>query len=56
MMRDDDGRATPDAIDAHCLVCHAATLAAGEALIARTMTVQASKLYARLHYRAELDA
>lgn len=27
----------------------------GEFLIARAMTVQASKLYAVLHYRAELD-
>ena len=27
----------------------------GEYLITRAMTVQASKLYAALHYRAELD-
>lgn len=29
--------------------------AAGEAIIARNLTVEASKLYAALHYRAELD-
>lgn len=43
------------AVDAHCLACHAATPAAGSVLIARAMTVQASKYYAALHYRAELD-
>lgn len=50
------GPPIPDAVDAHCLACHAATPAAGSVLIARAMTVQASKLYAALHYRAEMDA
>jgi mono/diheme cytochrome c family protein len=48
-------RLVPDAMDAHCLACHGATPARGDALLGRALTVQASKLYARLHYRAELD-
>ena len=48
--------ATPDAIDAHCLVCHAARPAHGDVIIARSMTVEASRLYARLHYSAELQS
>jgi mono/diheme cytochrome c family protein len=51
-----DKRPTLDAVDAHCLACHGATPARGGALLGRALTVQASKLYARLHYRAELDA
>jgi hypothetical protein len=41
-------------IDAHCLVCHSADQQA-DAVLSRALTVHASKLYARLHYRAELD-
>lgn len=40
--------------DAHCLVCHAATPAMGSAIIGRNITVEASKIYAALHYQAEL--
>lgn len=39
-------------VDAHCLICRAATPAHGDYLIARALTVEASKLYARLHYGA----
>lgn len=40
-------------VDAHCLVCLAARPEHAEAIIARALTVQASKVYAAIHYRAE---
>lgn len=40
---------------AKCDACRRATPEYGARLIARALTVQASKLYAVLHYRAELD-
>jgi hypothetical protein len=50
-------RRISDAVPAqHCLVCQSATPAQGDALLARAMTVETSKLYAALHFRAELDA
>lgn len=50
-------RLTPDAVPsgrnpsptaAHCLVCHAARLTDGRHVIARALTVEASRLYAAL--------
>lgn len=49
---------SPDPIDAHCLVCHAARLQDrrhAEGVLARALSVEASKVYAVLHYRALLN-
>lgn len=39
-----------------CLICRTVTPARGDAILARAMTVESSKLYAALHFRAALDA
>lgn len=41
-------------VDAHCLVCHSVRPDHADAIIARALTVETSKLYAALHYQAEL--
>lgn len=40
-------------IDTHCLVCLAVRLEMATRIIAQAMTVEASKLYAVLHYTSE---
>lgn len=39
-----------------CLICQTATPTRGSLILTRAMTVETSKLYAALHFRAEMDA